>query len=230
MKKMRWRWDGELTRCSEQSRTTSPGWTPQLRDRKIDQLASVIAAMNTGQGPDLLGVCEVENRFVVDRLVDRVNATLPAARSYAVVHAETGDARGIDVASSTTTPCSRSPACRGGGLLPRGDASPSDPRDRAGQFQNNNGGRGHVGRLRQPLAEPQWRSVRVCGIPCHCRGDAQLFSPAGPRGARTPNTDVGDGDVNDELFDTSLVRHALSTWQPAKVTSAREEPLLRNLV
>jgi hypothetical protein len=25
------------------------GWTPQLRDRKIDQLASVIAAMNTGQ-------------------------------------------------------------------------------------------------------------------------------------------------------------------------------------
>ena len=35
---------------------------PQLRDRKIDQLASVIAAMNTGHGPDLLGVREVENR------------------------------------------------------------------------------------------------------------------------------------------------------------------------
>ena len=30
------------------------GWTPQLRDRKIEQLASVIAAMNTGQGRDLL--------------------------------------------------------------------------------------------------------------------------------------------------------------------------------
>jgi hypothetical protein len=30
------------------------GWTPQLRDRKIEQLASVIAAMNTGQSPDLL--------------------------------------------------------------------------------------------------------------------------------------------------------------------------------
>ena len=74
------------------------GWTPQLRDRKIDQLASVIAAMNTGQGPDLLGVCEVESRFVVDRLVDTVNATLPAPRNYAVVHADTGDARGIDVA------------------------------------------------------------------------------------------------------------------------------------
>ena len=74
------------------------GWTPELRDRKIDQLASVISRMNTGQGPDLLGVCEVENRFVVDRLVDRVNAMLAIPRSYAVVHADTDDARGIDVA------------------------------------------------------------------------------------------------------------------------------------
>jgi predicted extracellular nuclease len=74
------------------------GWTPQLRDRKIEQLASVIAGMNNGNGPDLLGVCEVENRFVVDRLVDTVNATLPAPRNYEVVHADTDDARGIDVA------------------------------------------------------------------------------------------------------------------------------------
>jgi hypothetical protein len=58
----------------------------------------VIAAMNTGQGPDLLGACEVENRFVIDRLIDRVNATLPAPRKYASVHADTDDARGIDVA------------------------------------------------------------------------------------------------------------------------------------
>ena len=54
--------------------------------------------MNTGQGPDLLGVCEVENRFVVDRLLERVKAALPAARSYDVVHADTDDARGIDIA------------------------------------------------------------------------------------------------------------------------------------
>jgi hypothetical protein len=57
----------------------------------------VIAAMNTGRGPDLLGACQVENRFVVDRFVERVNATLPAPRSYAVVQADTDDARGIDV-------------------------------------------------------------------------------------------------------------------------------------
>jgi hypothetical protein len=38
------------------------GWTPQLL-RKIDHLASVIAAMHTGQGPDLLGVCEIETAW-----------------------------------------------------------------------------------------------------------------------------------------------------------------------
>jgi Endonuclease/Exonuclease/phosphatase family len=54
--------------------------------------------MNTGQGPDLLDMCEVENRFVIDRLVERVNAALASPPSYAVVHADTGDARGIGVA------------------------------------------------------------------------------------------------------------------------------------
>ena len=38
------------------------------------------------------------------------------------------------------------------------------------------------------------------------------------------------GDFNDEPFDTSLVRHALSTRQRAKVTDARENPLLWNLM
>jgi hypothetical protein len=37
------------------------------------------------------------------------------------------------------------------------------------------------------------------------------------------------GDFNDEPFDTSLVLHALSTRQRAKVISARQEPLLWNL-
>ena len=62
------------------------GWTPQLRDRKVAQLASVIAQMNRAAGPDFLGICEVA-----------VEGLLPG-RSYAVAHADTDDARGIDVA------------------------------------------------------------------------------------------------------------------------------------
>ena len=97
MKRMRLRWTTNRQGVpSHQERIA--GWTPQLRDRKIDQLASVIAAMNTGQGPDLLGVCEVENRFVVDRLVERVKQRCRRLGAMHVVHADTGDARGIDIA------------------------------------------------------------------------------------------------------------------------------------
>ena len=73
------------------------GWTPQLRDRKVVQLASVIGQIDGAAGPDLLGVCEVENRFVIDLLVQAVEGLVPG-RSYAVAHADTDDARGIDVA------------------------------------------------------------------------------------------------------------------------------------
>ncbi|WP_422664859.1 endonuclease/exonuclease/phosphatase family protein, partial [Acrocarpospora corrugata] len=73
------------------------GWTPQLRDRKIAQLASVIVHMNDDAGPDLLGVCEVENQFVLELLAGAVRERLPG-RQYAIVHADTSDARGIDVA------------------------------------------------------------------------------------------------------------------------------------
>jgi hypothetical protein len=77
------------------------GWTAALRDRKIAQLASVIAQMNDGTGPDLLGVCEVENRFVLDLLADAVHALLPG-RQYRIVHADTTTPAGSMSRSSTT--------------------------------------------------------------------------------------------------------------------------------
>jgi hypothetical protein len=54
--------------------------------------------MNTDAGPDLLGLCQVENLSVLERPVDQVNATITAARSSAIVDEDTDDARGIDVA------------------------------------------------------------------------------------------------------------------------------------
>ena len=47
------------------------GRTPQLRDRKLEPVRHGDRGVNAGRGPDLLGVCEVENRFVIDL----VNAT-----------------------------------------------------------------------------------------------------------------------------------------------------------
>ncbi|MGH7502437.1 MAG: endonuclease/exonuclease/phosphatase family protein [Longimicrobiales bacterium] len=78
-------------------RSELAGWTQAVLDGKLGQLASVITRMNGGAGPDLLGVCEVENRFVLESLRDAVNAVLPG-RLYDIVHADTRDGRGIDVA------------------------------------------------------------------------------------------------------------------------------------
>jgi endonuclease/exonuclease/phosphatase family metal-dependent hydrolase len=71
------------------------GWTEPVLDRKVAQLASIVSQINAGSGPDLLGVCEVENRAVLERLVA---ALAPLGRNYRVAHHDTSDQRGIDVA------------------------------------------------------------------------------------------------------------------------------------
>jgi endonuclease/exonuclease/phosphatase family metal-dependent hydrolase len=54
--------------------------------------------MHGGQGPDILGVCEVENAFVLQQLCTTLNAQI-AGRNYSVVHVDsTRDHRGIDTA------------------------------------------------------------------------------------------------------------------------------------
>ena len=206
------------------------GWTPHLRDRKIHQLASVIAGMNKRRGPDLLGVCEVENRFVVDLLVDAVNAALPVPRSYAVVHADTEDARGIDVAFLYDDTLLEVPG----------------PPEESVFF--------HVVMRRNATREivqvnfrttTTGRTWALFGNHWPSRSGGQHES-AGYRaiagetlgyfheralevhGSATPV--LAMGDFNDEPFDDSLVRHALSTRQQAKVMSARENPLLWNLM
>src|SRR5690349_5906922 len=40
-------------------------WTKEKLDTKLTNLGSIIKKMNDGKGPDVLGVCEVENRKVV---------------------------------------------------------------------------------------------------------------------------------------------------------------------
>ncbi|PKN48131.1 MAG: endonuclease/exonuclease/phosphatase [Deltaproteobacteria bacterium HGW-Deltaproteobacteria-17] len=72
------------------------GWDEDLLALKLAQLAKVICAMNNGAGPDILGVCEVENVNVLHRLCEAIHSA--GGRTYKVAHADTGDNRGIDVA------------------------------------------------------------------------------------------------------------------------------------
>jgi hypothetical protein len=71
--------------------TPAQGWTQAVFDFKVQQLATIIKQMHGGQGPDLLGLCEVENKGVVDRLVAEVGSP-----TYRVAHVESPDIRGID--------------------------------------------------------------------------------------------------------------------------------------
>lgn len=72
------------------------GWDSQVLDKKIGNLCSIIKKFNNGAGPDILGACEVENKNVVKKLAAQVGKEV--GRKYKVLHKDTKDQRGIDIA------------------------------------------------------------------------------------------------------------------------------------
>jgi len=78
-----------------QLRSELKDWNGQILNQKISNLASIISQMNNNTGPNILGLCEVENRVVLEKLK---YALLPLGRNYDIVHHEMNDQRGIDVA------------------------------------------------------------------------------------------------------------------------------------
>ncbi|REL24481.1 endonuclease/exonuclease/phosphatase [Rhodohalobacter sp. SW132] len=76
-------------------RSELKGWNEHVLDKKLNQISSIIRQMNNGQGPEIIGVCEVENKPVMDKLVDKLN---PLNRNYVTAHHDTSDNRGIDIA------------------------------------------------------------------------------------------------------------------------------------
>ena len=82
----------------EFSPTGSKLWGTLRYYRKLDQNAQVIAAMGKDLHPNglaILGICEVENRAVVE---DLIATKALKDRKYKIVHEESADRRGIDVA------------------------------------------------------------------------------------------------------------------------------------
>jgi predicted extracellular nuclease len=70
-------------------------WTPERLETKLKNLAKAISKMNSGRGPDVLGLCEIENRKVVEMLVAKL---APLNRKYEIVHKDSPSDRGIDCA------------------------------------------------------------------------------------------------------------------------------------
>lgn len=70
-------------------------WTNERYQNKLANLAKVISTMNNGNGPDVLGLCEIENSRVVK---DLINTPALKKMNYGIVMQDMRDARGIDVA------------------------------------------------------------------------------------------------------------------------------------
>lgn len=79
----------------KQLRKELAGWSLDVLKKKVSQLGAIIKQLNEGRGPDILGVCEIENENVMRVLIDALG---DLGRTYAVAHADTQDKRGIDVA------------------------------------------------------------------------------------------------------------------------------------
>lgn len=70
-------------------------WDMQRYQKKLNDLARVLSEIDTVSLPVFIGLCEVENRRVLDDLI----ATTPLlGGNYAVAHFDSPDMRGIDVA------------------------------------------------------------------------------------------------------------------------------------
>ena len=69
-------------------------WTPERYQRKLENMSRVISQLGSPAGPDILGLCEVENAKTVQDLANQ-----PVLNgSYGFVHFDSPDGRGIDVA------------------------------------------------------------------------------------------------------------------------------------
>lgn len=70
-------------------------WTPERYLQKLDNMAKAISQIAGGKAPDILGVCEIENRQVLEDLVQH---PLLFSYGYQIAHFDSPDLRGIDCA------------------------------------------------------------------------------------------------------------------------------------
>ena len=94
-----WKADTLRTNPSEMEFSSfgSRRWTRRKFLYKCDLVAKAVlwVADRRGSLPDIIGVAEVENRFVLEKLLSE---TVLRRKDYAIIHYDSADPRGIDVA------------------------------------------------------------------------------------------------------------------------------------
>ncbi|MCB9261888.1 MAG: endonuclease/exonuclease/phosphatase family protein [Flavobacteriales bacterium] len=86
--------DGEFTPDSAKH------WNTEKYFAKLNNLAKVLTTYQSNQTPDFVGLCEVENRLVLE---DLLKADALKDKNLDIVHFESPDLRGIDVAALYNT-------------------------------------------------------------------------------------------------------------------------------
>ncbi len=87
--------DDSLKSDEEYLPTGSRHWTEERFQKKINNLARVIVGVGEYSMPEIVGLCEIENRYALYRFV---NSALLKNFGYRMIHYESPDPRGIDVA------------------------------------------------------------------------------------------------------------------------------------
>ena len=87
--------DDPLTSDEEFTPLNAKHWTKQRFGDKIRMIYKTLITAGEGQFPDIIGFAEVENLWVIEQLITKT----PLSRvPYGIIHKESPDPRGIDVA------------------------------------------------------------------------------------------------------------------------------------
>ncbi len=203
-------------------------WNATALMQKLSQIAQVITAMNNGAGPDLIGVCEIESRAVLEKLVASLN--LPS-RNYDIIHEDTQDKRGIDVAFIYDTQQFDVETDAGSGkkmifshLIQKRSATRDIVQVNLVSKQGEPFiviGNHWPSRMGGELESEPYRMIA---------GETLAYFMQRIQELRKDVPVFVMGDFNDEPFNRSMSDYALSTHSRSKVTRARSRPMLLNLM
>ncbi len=90
--------DDPLTFDDDRTPNGKDHWTEEIYNAKLKNMAQVISEIGkevTGTTPAIIGLCEIENRRVLE---DLVNQEPLLNKDYGIIHFDSPDRRGIDVA------------------------------------------------------------------------------------------------------------------------------------
>ncbi|MCP4976349.1 MAG: endonuclease/exonuclease/phosphatase family protein [Maribacter sp.] len=90
--------DDSLTFDDDRTPQGKDYWTPERYLHKVENISKVLSQMGSifaQSSPDIIGLCEVENIKVIEDLVNHPNLQ---DKNYGIVHFDSPDERGIDVA------------------------------------------------------------------------------------------------------------------------------------